>query len=88
MMRLLPQTFSLLFFFKFFKKGRNALLVLTLVFVFTTKIKLAPFGRTSLTGSTGSTGFTGFLNIFYPDNPVDPVQKWDFLYYQDNNAAI
>ncbi|MCD4755690.1 MAG: GxxExxY protein [Deltaproteobacteria bacterium] len=31
---------------------------------------------------TGSTGFTGFLNIFYPDNPVDPVQKWKFLYYE------
>jgi len=21
-------------------------------------------------------------HIFYPDNSVDPVQKWKFLYYQ------
>ncbi len=38
-MRLLPQTFSQLFFFKFFKKGGKALFVLTFEFVFMTKIK-------------------------------------------------
>ena len=50
MMRLLPQTFSLLFFFKFFKKGRKALFVLTLEFVFMTKIKVItqPFNIISM----------------------------------------
>ncbi|RZB30683.1 MAG: hypothetical protein SRB1_02963 [Desulfobacteraceae bacterium Eth-SRB1] len=49
-MRLLPQTFSLLFFFKFFKKGRKALFVLTLEFVFMTKIKVItqPFNIISM----------------------------------------
>ena len=50
MMRLLSQTFSLLFFFKFFKKGRKALFVLTFEFVFMTKIKVItqPFNIISM----------------------------------------
>jgi len=49
-MRLLPQTFSLLFFFKFFKKGSKALFALTLEFVFMTKIKviMQPFNIISM----------------------------------------
>jgi hypothetical protein len=45
------------------------------------------FDRITSEFRNSETRVTGFL-IFFPEHPVYPVQKWDFLYYQDKTEII